>query len=91
MLSTLPDRLRGCGQGPPLSSIRFSRQVWPGDTLTCRGKVTGKTEKNGEKLVEGDVEVVNQKGETTVKGNFTVLAGLIGAATHPASELSLRL
>ncbi len=55
--------------------IRFSRQVWPGDTLTCRGKVTGKAEKDGDKLVEGDVEVVNQKGETTVKGNFTVLAG----------------
>src|SRR5438270_11054711 len=27
---------------------RFARQVWPGDTLTCRGKVTAKNEKNGE-------------------------------------------
>ena len=54
--------------------MRFSRQVWPGDTLTCRGKVTNKIEKDGEKLIEGDVEVINQKGETTVKGNFTVLA-----------------
>ena len=54
--------------------VRFARQVWPGDTLTCRGTVTNKTERNGERIVEGDVEVVNQKGETTVKGNFAVLA-----------------
>jgi acyl dehydratase len=55
--------------------VRFARQVWPGDTLTCRGKVTAKNEKNGEKLIEGEVEVANQKGETTVRGNFAVLAG----------------
>jgi acyl dehydratase len=55
--------------------VRFARQVWPGDTLTCRGQVTNKTIKDGEKLVEGEVEVVNQKGEATVKGNFVVLAG----------------
>ena len=52
--------------------VRFTNQVWPGDTLTCRGKVTGKTEKNGEKIVEGELEVVNQKGEATVKGTFAV-------------------
>src|ERR1700728_5200125 len=52
--------------------VRFARQVWPGDTLTCRGKVTGKSEKNGEKGIEGEVEVVNQKGEATVKGAFAV-------------------
>ena len=55
--------------------VRFSRQVWPGDTLTCRGTVTNKTERNGERVVEGDLEVLNQKGETTVKGNFAVVAG----------------
>jgi acyl dehydratase len=54
--------------------VRFARQVWPGDTLTCRGKVTNKTAQNGENLVEGEVEVVNQKGEATVKGNFAVIA-----------------
>jgi acyl dehydratase len=54
--------------------VRFARQVWPGDTLTCRGKVTGKSEKDGEKLIEGEVEVLNQKRETTVRGNFTVVA-----------------
>src|ERR1700746_1169314 len=54
--------------------VRFARQVWPGDTLTCRGTVTNKTERNGERVVEGDLEVLNQKGETTVKGNFAVVA-----------------
>lgn len=54
--------------------VRFARQVWPGDTLTCCGKVTNKLESNGEKVVEGEVEVLNQKGETTVKGNFAVAA-----------------
>jgi len=53
---------------------RFARQVWPGDTLTCRGKVTGKKQSDGETLVEGEVEVVNQKGETSVRGSFAVVA-----------------
>src|SRR6266851_280918 len=43
--------------------VRFATRVWPGDTLTCSGKITNKTEANGEKLIEGDLEVVNQKGE----------------------------
>src|ERR1700723_1964466 len=54
--------------------VRFARQVWPGDTLTCRGKVTNKAEQDGDKLVEGELEVTNQRGETTVKGSFAVLA-----------------
>jgi hypothetical protein len=36
--------------------------------------VTAKNEANGEKLVEGELEVVNQKGEATVKGAFRVAA-----------------
>jgi acyl dehydratase len=55
--------------------VRFARQVWPGDTLSCRGKVTKKTEHNGEKIVEGEMEVVNQKGEAAVRGSFAVAAG----------------
>jgi len=54
--------------------VRFARQVWPGDTLTCRGTVTAKNEAGGEKLIEGEMEVVNQKGEATVKGAFRVAA-----------------
>jgi len=50
--------------------VRFATRVWPGDVVTCRGKVTGKKEANGEKLIEGDLEAVNQKGEAAIKGSF---------------------
>ena len=54
--------------------VRFSTRVWPGDTVTCTGKVTNKVEKNGEKLLEGDLVVLNQKGETAIKGSFRAAA-----------------
>ena len=50
--------------------VRFATRVWPGDTLTCRGKITNKLEANGERLIEGDLEVVNQKGEPAIRGSF---------------------
>jgi acyl dehydratase len=55
--------------------VRFATRVWPGDTLTCRGKITNKLERDGERLIEGEVEVVNQKGEPAVRGAFVALAG----------------
>ncbi len=54
--------------------VRFATRVWPGDTVTCRGKVTGKREAGGERLVEGDLEVFNQKGEVAVRGSFSAAA-----------------
>jgi acyl dehydratase len=54
--------------------VRFAARVWPGDTVTCRGKVTGKREAGGERLVEGDLEVLNQKGEVAVRGSFSAAA-----------------
>src|ERR1700745_655753 len=59
----------GNGQGGEIKAGLAAR-VGPGDVVTCRGKVTNKTEKNGEKIVEGDLEVVNQKGESAIKGSF---------------------
>ncbi len=50
--------------------VRFATRVWPGDTVTCRGKVTNKVERDGEKIIEGDLEVVNQKGEPAIRGSF---------------------
>jgi acyl dehydratase len=55
--------------------VRFATRVWPGDTVTCRGKVTNKTERNGEKIIEGDLEVVNQKGEPAIRGSFAAACG----------------
>src|SRR5260370_41934931 len=31
--------------------VRFATRVWPGDTLTCSGKITNKTEVGGEKII----------------------------------------
>jgi acyl dehydratase len=54
--------------------VRFATIVWPGDTVTCRGKVTKKYQSGGERLIEGDLEVVNQKGEVAVKSSFRAAA-----------------
>jgi acyl dehydratase len=54
--------------------VRFSKQVWPGDVLTCTAKVTGKREEGGEKLVDLDLTVVNQNGDKAITGAATAVA-----------------
>ncbi|MFH1486949.1 MAG: MaoC/PaaZ C-terminal domain-containing protein, partial [Chloroflexota bacterium] len=44
----------------------------PGDTLTCKGKVTNKYVKDSEHLVECEIWVENSKGERTAPGAATV-------------------
>src|SRR5439155_468776 len=34
--------------------VRFATRVWPGDSITCKGKVTKKYEHNGEKRIDGE-------------------------------------
>ena len=51
--------------------VRFVSQVWPGDTLTSRGRVTAAREEDGRGIVEIEVVTVNQKGEAVVKGSAT--------------------
>ena len=48
--------------------VRFTKQVWPGDTLTARGEVTAITEENGQRLATIRVVTCNQKGESVVEG-----------------------
>jgi acyl dehydratase len=50
--------------------VRFATRVWPGDTITCKGKVTRKYEEDGKQLIEGEVVALNQKGETAILGSF---------------------
>ena len=50
--------------------VRFATRLWPGDSVTCRGKVTKKTVENGEKIIEGEVTALNQKGEVAIQGSF---------------------
>jgi acyl dehydratase len=51
--------------------MRFSKQVWPGDTLTCTAKVTGKREEGGERLVDVECAVTNQDGVEVLTGTAT--------------------
>ena len=45
----------------------------PGDTLACRGKVTGKYVKDGENYIECEVWIENQQGERITPGSATVV------------------
>lgn len=53
-----------------LYRVSFRSQVWPGDTLTCKGRVTRKFEEKGEQRIEGELTATNQKGEVAVQGSF---------------------
>jgi acyl dehydratase len=48
--------------------VRFTAQVWPGDTLDATATVTKISEENGVKLVDVDVSTQNQNGVEVVKG-----------------------
>jgi acyl dehydratase len=50
--------------------VRFATQVWPGDTVTCTGKVTKKYAENGDKVIEGELQMTNQKGQVAIQGSF---------------------
>ena len=51
--------------------VRFTRQVWPGDSLTAKATVKEIREENGEQLVELDLVTVNQDGQPVVTGHAT--------------------
>lgn len=51
--------------------VRFATRVWPGDTITCKGKVTRAYDEGGERRIDGEVVALNQKGEAAVTGSFT--------------------
>lgn len=51
--------------------VRFTNQVWPGDSLTAKATVTDIREENGEKLVDLDLETMNQDGKTVITGTAT--------------------
>ena len=48
--------------------VRFTSQVWPGDTLDSKATVKALTEKDGVKLVELDVSTTNQNGVEVLSG-----------------------
>jgi acyl dehydratase len=51
--------------------VRFASRVWPGDTITCKGRVTRKYEENGERRIDGELVALRQTGEVAVTGSFS--------------------
>jgi acyl dehydratase len=50
--------------------VRFARQVWPGDTVTCKGKITRKYAESGKNYLEADVLAENQRSEKVITGSI---------------------
>ena len=48
--------------------VRFTSQVWPGDTLDATATCTGVSETGGVKLADFDVKTVNQAGVEVLSG-----------------------
>jgi acyl dehydratase len=54
------------------ASARFTRMLWPSDTLVCKGRVSDRWGEGGKYFVELDVWAENQKGELVVRGSVTL-------------------
>jgi len=54
-------------------SVRFAKQVWPGETLTFTAVVTGKRAENGDELVDLELKAANADGEEKLSGSATAL------------------
>ena len=54
--------------------VRFTKQTWPGETLTAKVRVAKKYDEDGKHKVELECEVVNENGEPKVQG--TAVAAL---------------
>ena len=51
--------------------VRFTNQVWPGDTLTATATVAAIREDAGENLVDLMISTVNQDGKEVMSGSAT--------------------
>jgi acyl dehydratase len=57
------------GDGRLMSfGVRFTAQVWPGDTLTVRTTVDGVGDEGGSAVGNFSLETMNQEGKTVVSG-----------------------
>jgi acyl dehydratase len=51
--------------------VRFTNQVWPGDSLTAKATVVEIRDDGGDKVVDLELATVNQDGKTVVTGSAT--------------------
>jgi acyl dehydratase len=54
-------------------AVRFREQVWPGDELTCTGKVTGVEPAEGGRLVTVELTCTRQTGGVAIAGSADFL------------------
>jgi acyl dehydratase len=64
--------------------VRFSEQVWPGDTLTCAGTVTREYRAGDESFVDIELVGTRQTGGIAVRGWATFTTRL--ATREPGPE-----
>ncbi|HEX6310343.1 MAG TPA: MaoC/PaaZ C-terminal domain-containing protein [Acidimicrobiia bacterium] len=55
--------------------VRFSKQVWPGETLVCKATVTALREEGGEGVADLELLVENEDGEPKLTGSATAVVG----------------
>ncbi|MGH9015744.1 MAG: MaoC/PaaZ C-terminal domain-containing protein [Acidimicrobiia bacterium] len=53
--------------------VRFSKQVWPGETLTCTATITGLRDDDGESVADLELAVANGDGESKLTGSATAI------------------
>lgn len=51
--------------------VRFTNQVWPGDTLQAKAVVEAVRQENGQHFVDLKLSTVNQDGKEVVSGSAT--------------------
>jgi acyl dehydratase len=55
--------------------VRFTGQVWPGDTLTLGGRVVAVNESENERLAQIELTATRQTGEVVVTGRAEARVG----------------
>jgi acyl dehydratase len=65
-------------------AVRFTSQVWPGDTLTCSGRVIAVEQVAGVPLAQLELEVTRQTGDVVIR------ASAVAQVAERASDTCLR-
>ena len=54
--------------------VRFATRVWPGDTITCSGRITRRYEEAGEPRIDGEVTATTQRGRPCPSRRGTLIS-----------------
>jgi acyl dehydratase len=52
--------------------VQFRAITWPGDPVTCTGKVTAKREEGGQRLVDVELQCETKPGTRSIIGSATL-------------------